>query len=223
MIAAYHANAQKSTGPRRKARVTINALKHGGYAGRLFRSHLVLAREDVAPATGCTVRFAITSAPSASLNVQAERLARKAWCTSRKARREGLQSGQRPPARSSVWCLLRVPTSRGGSGTKPIYVVKSTDSRITFPLRIRIEIPKTGIRLRFWVHRPRMVWPCRGHADSPDPLESGTLQKKVLLGGEPSGGLAGCPVYSWVPFPAATPPPLFAWFRRARVIACRGP
>ena len=48
MIGANRANAQKSAGPRRKARVTLNALKHGGYAGRLFRSHLVLAREDVA-------------------------------------------------------------------------------------------------------------------------------------------------------------------------------
>ena len=36
MIAAKRANARKSTGPRRKARVTLNALKHRGYAGRLF-------------------------------------------------------------------------------------------------------------------------------------------------------------------------------------------
>jgi len=153
MIAANRANAQKSTGPRRKARVTLNALKHDA-------------------TTGCTVRFAMTSAPWASLNGRRP----NGW-----RRRLGVLaggcggrvcgSGQRPPTRSWVWCLLRVPTSRGGSGTKPIHAMKSTDSRITFPLRIRIEISKTGIRLQLWVRSRRMVWPRLGQADFPSPLE----------------------------------------------------
>jgi hypothetical protein len=51
MTAANRANAQKSTGPRTrtgKAEVALNALQHGAYTDRFFRSHLVLAHEDVA-------------------------------------------------------------------------------------------------------------------------------------------------------------------------------
>ncbi len=50
MIAANRANAQKSTGPRSgmgKAQVALNPLKHGAYTDRFFRSHLLLAHEDV--------------------------------------------------------------------------------------------------------------------------------------------------------------------------------
>ncbi len=66
LLAANRANARNSTGPRTargKAQVTLNALKQGGYAGRLFRSNLLRAREDVAWTTGCTVRSVTPSAP----------------------------------------------------------------------------------------------------------------------------------------------------------------
>ena len=65
MIAANRANAQKSTGPRTgigKARVAINALGHGKYTDKLFRSHLLLAREDVGLYDWMTARFVTTSA-----------------------------------------------------------------------------------------------------------------------------------------------------------------
>ena len=194
MIAANRANAQKSTGPRRKARVTLNALKHGGYAGRLFRSHLLLAREDVALYDWLYRQICDNFRPVGKLQwARAERLARKAWCLCRTARQQGLRSGQKPPTRSSIWCALRVPTSWGGSGTKPIYAVKSTDSRITFPLRIRIEIPKTGIRLQFWVRSRRAVWP-RLDRGLPGPPGGWDSAKEGLLRGDLPCGLTGSSV-----------------------------
>jgi len=60
-IAANRANAQKSTTPRRKARVTLNALKHEATAQKLFRSHLVCRGRTWPCTAGCTVRFVFTS------------------------------------------------------------------------------------------------------------------------------------------------------------------
>jgi hypothetical protein len=120
MIAANRADAQKSTRPRRKARLALNALKHGGYTKRLFRSHL-----------------------------------------------------------------------------------KSTDSRVMLPLRIRIQIPKTGIRLQFWVRSPSMVWPRLGHSDFPGPpggwdsaQKGGSLE---VSWGRDWQGTLGALHYAWLP------------------------
>ncbi len=201
LLAANRANAQKSTGPRTargKGQVTLNALKHGGYGGRLFRSNLLRAREDVALYDWMYRQICDNFPPVGKPQwAQAERLARKAWCSCRRARREGLRSGRRPPTSSSVWCLLRIPTSLGGSGTNPLYAVQSMDRRVTFPLRIRIVIPKTGIRLKFWVRRRRWVWPrlpLMGLSDLPAPLGrwgSGEKGARGCPGGEFPGGLAG--------------------------------
>ena len=121
LLAANRANAQKSTGPRTlrgKAQVTLNALKHGGYAGRLFRSNLLRAREDVALYDWMCRQICDTFRPVGKPQwAHAEWLARQACCTCRRARQEGLRSGRRPPTSSSTWCLLRIPTSLGGSGT----------------------------------------------------------------------------------------------------------
>ncbi len=163
MLAANRANAQKSTGPRTasgKARVALNGLKHGHYTGRLFRSQLVRAREDVGLYDWLYRQMCENIRPVGKAQwARAEELARWAWCHCHKAQEEGLRSGQKPSTSSSVWCLLRIPTSLGWSGPKPIYAVKSTDSRLTFPLRIRLEMPNTGIRLKFWVRSRRRVWP----------------------------------------------------------------
>ncbi len=54
MIAANRANAQKSTGPwrgRGEVQVALNpacGMRDGSYGGRLFRSHLLRARQDMA-------------------------------------------------------------------------------------------------------------------------------------------------------------------------------
>jgi len=163
MIAANRANAQKSTGPRTgigKKRVALNALSHGKYTDKLFRSHLLLAREDVGLYDWMYRQIRDNLRPVGKAQwARAEELARWAWCSCRRAQREGLRSGQRPSTGSSVWCSLRIPTSLGGSGTKPEYAVKSTDSRVTFPSRIHIRVPRTGIRLQFWVRSRRRVWP----------------------------------------------------------------
>jgi hypothetical protein len=37
-----------------------------------------------------------------------------------------------------------------------------------FPLRIRIQVPKTGIRLQFWVRSRREVWPRLPLGEPPD-------------------------------------------------------
>ena len=72
------------------------------------------------------------------------------WCSCRSTRQEGLRWGRRPPASNSVWCVLRIPTSLGGPGTKPLCAVQSRDRRVTFPFRTRIVVPRSGIRLQFW-------------------------------------------------------------------------
>ncbi len=187
VLAANRANAQKSTGPRTargKAQVTLNALKHGGYAGRLFRSNLLRAREDVTLYDWMYRQICDNFRPVGKPQwAEAERLARKAWCSCRSARQEGLRSGRRPPTSSSVWCLLRIPTCLGGSGTNPLYAVQSMDRRVTFPLRIRIVVPKTSIRLQFWARRRRWVWPrlpLMGLSDFPAHLDAGVLVKKAL-------------------------------------------
>ncbi len=187
LLAANRANAQKSTGPRTargKAQITLNPLKHGGYAGRLFRSNLLRAREDVALYDWMYRQICDNFRPVGKPQwAQAQRLARKAWCGCRRARQEGLRSGRRPPTSSSVWCLLRIPTCLGGFGTNPLYAVQSMDSRVTFPLRIRIVVPQSGIRLQFWARSRRMVWPrlpLMGLSDFPAHLDARVLVKKAL-------------------------------------------
>ncbi len=160
MIAANRANAQKSTGPRTdrgKVQVTLSALKHGGYAGRLFRSDLLRAREDVALYDWMYRQICDHFRPVGKPQwAQAQRLARKAWCGCRSARQEGLRSGRRPPTSSSVWCLLRIPTCL---------------------------VPQSGIRLQFWARRRRGVWPrlpLMGLSDFPAHLDARVLVKKAL-------------------------------------------
>jgi hypothetical protein len=152
-----------------KAQVALNALQHGAYTDRLFRSHLLLAHEDVALYDWIYRQICEHFRPVGKAQwARAERFARQAWCSCRRVRREGLKAGQKPPTSSSVWCLLRIPTCLGGSGTKPLYAVKSADSRVMFPLRIRIQVPKTGIRLQFWVRSRREAWPRLPLGEPPD-------------------------------------------------------
>ena len=163
MLAANRANAQKSTGPRTlcgKAQVTLNHLHHGRYAGRLFRSHLLLAHEDVTLYDWIYRQICYHFQPVGKRRwAVAEQAAREVWCAFRRARKGGLKAGHRPPSRTSVWSNMRIPVSRGGSGSNRICAVKSTQHFVTFPTRFRLIVPKTGIRLQFWVRSRRRVFP----------------------------------------------------------------
>ncbi len=61
--------------------------------------------------------------------------------------------------RASLWCLAWTPWRRGGLETKPRYALQSTDSAVTSLLRIRVENPRSGRRLAFWVRRRRGTAP----------------------------------------------------------------
>ncbi len=164
MLAANRANAQKSTGPRTyrgKTQITLNNLKHGRYAGRLFRSHLLLIREDVALYDWMYRQVCHHFRPVGKRQfAEAERLAREAFCAFRRARKEGLKAGEKLPRRSSVWSSLRIPVAAGGqSRSNRIYAVKSTEVYTTSRLRFRLFVPKTGIRLQFWTRGRRRVFP----------------------------------------------------------------
>ena len=164
MLAANRANAQKSTGPRTlrgKAQLTHNALKHGRYAARLFRSHLLQPHEDVALYDWMYKQICYHFQPVGKQQwAEAEKTAREVWCSFRQGRKEGLREGHKPPRSCSVWSNMRVPLSLGGRvRTNRIYAVKSTEHFVTFPTRFRLRVPKTGIRLQFWVWRRRRIFP----------------------------------------------------------------
>jgi hypothetical protein len=160
-LAANRANARKSTGPRTrggKNRVTLNALKHGWYASpKLFRTRVAAYGEDAALYDWFYTQMCSVFRPVGKKRWrQAERLARKAWCGFRRARRLAWAAGWRPPTRSSVCCGLHMPPQeRVRFGSKPVYGVQSTDPRVMFPARFRIDVGDTGIYLAFWVRAGR--------------------------------------------------------------------
>jgi hypothetical protein len=63
--------------------------------------------------------------------------------------------------RASLWCLAWTPWRRGGLETKPRYALRSTDNAVTSLLRIRVENPRSGRRLAFWVRRRRGTAPAQ--------------------------------------------------------------
>jgi hypothetical protein len=163
-LAAKRANARKSTtGPRTHrgkggVGVAVNALKHGCYASpKLFRTHLAASGEDVALYDWLYHQMSHVFRPVGKWRWrEAERLARKAWCGFRRARKEGLASGWRPPTRSSVWCGLHMTAQqRARFGSKPICAVQSTDPHVMFPATFRIQVGETGVYLAFWVRSGR--------------------------------------------------------------------
>ena len=181
-IAANRANAQKSTRPRRKARVTLNARKHEATAQKLFRSHLVCPGRTWPCTTGCTVRFVFTSAPWARARGRRPigRRGRPSVVAGGPVRRVCGEAKGLSAARSGVCCGLR--PAGGGSGTKPECDVKSIDSRLTFLLRIRIEISKTGIRPQSQLRSRCTVWPAPGsYRLSRSPRRVGFCSKRCSL------------------------------------------
>jgi hypothetical protein len=76
--------------------------------------------------------------------------------------RDGSRLRRRPsraPDKVSLWSLAWTPWRRGGLESKPRYALQSTDSAVTSLSRIRIENPRSGRRLAFWVRRRRGTAP----------------------------------------------------------------
>ena len=85
---------------------------------------------------------------------QVERLARQTWCLLRRERAKNGQA-QRPRVKSAVWSMAWLPWRRGGLEISPSFVVKTGLSQLTFLSRMEITDGGTGLRLMFWVPRPR--------------------------------------------------------------------
>jgi hypothetical protein len=76
--------------------------------------------------------------------------------------RDGSRVRRRPAKaadRVSLWSLAWTPWRRGGLETKPRYALQSTDSAVTSLMRIRVENPRSGRRLAFWMRRQRGTAP----------------------------------------------------------------
>ncbi len=135
LLAANRANAQDCRGPRSpqgKARVALNALKHGRYAVRL-REKLAQARDRGGETQYQWFRSEIAAAFGASgrdEELEAEQMAARAWCMAREARR---------------------------LGTKPECALESVAKALWYTslLRIRIDDRRRRIGLVFWVQRHR--------------------------------------------------------------------
>ncbi len=135
LLVANRANAQDCRGPRSlqgKARVALNALKHGRYAVRL-RENLVRAGEGGGESQYQWFRSEIAATFGASGHegeLQAEQMAARAWCTAREAM---------------------------GLGTKPECALESVikEAWYTSLLRIRIGDRRRRIGLVFWAQRHR--------------------------------------------------------------------
>ncbi len=134
LLAANRLNARKSTGPHTpqgKARVSLNALKHGRYAVQL-RKKLVAAGDWPGEALYGQIRSQIAQAFRAQdpqARREADRLATWAWCF--RARRK--ESETEPECAS----------------------IKSTKPRGSSPSRIGVKHHYRRIGLAFWVQRRR--------------------------------------------------------------------
>ncbi len=156
-LAANRANGCRSAGPRTydgRYRVVLNALKHGRYS-QAFRSNLLKAREDVALYDWIYARVRESYQPVGKPQWQeVERLARETYCLLRRERPKNGESG-RARTEGAVWSMAWLPRRRGGLEMNPSYVVKTGLSRLTFLSRMQITDDATGLRLMFWVPRPR--------------------------------------------------------------------
>jgi len=156
-LAANRANSRQSTGPRTYAgryRVVLNALKHGRYS-QAFRSNLLKAQEDVALYDWIYARLRDSTQPVGKPQWQeVERLARETYCL---LRRDPPKNGEtaRPRVEGAVWSTAWLPWRRGGLELDPSYVTKTGLSRLPFLSRMEITDDSTGLRLMFWVPRPR--------------------------------------------------------------------
>ncbi len=126
LLAACRANAKKSTGPatpQAKARVSLNGLKHGGYAVRL-RERILQVHGPESDAQYRWFRSEIARtfhADSPAAQRLAERLAARAWVQARRAERQrtkhecGLFSGNPDPPQN-VLLQIRIEDRRRGIG-----------------------------------------------------------------------------------------------------------
>ncbi len=155
LLAANRANARNSTGPRSvqgKARVSLNALKHGGYAAGFERaivqagyrhaeSHYQWFRSEIARAFAAGTLGGSGRPPRPADERQAEHFAVRAWCQAREAAEQLAPSGP----------------NRAGSGTKPESPVSSmaNGARPRVLSRIRIDDRWRRIGLVFWLQQRR--------------------------------------------------------------------
>ncbi len=135
MLAANRANAGKCTGPstpKGKARVALNALKHGRYAVSLPEKLLRAGdRQGEAQYRWFRKEVAATFGIGGACDErQADQMAARAWCVAR--------------------CM-------GSGGTKPESPLdsESSSSRVRVLSRIRIVDRRRRIGLAFWAQRPR--------------------------------------------------------------------
>jgi hypothetical protein len=169
-LLARRANALKSTGPRTvpgKARVALNALKHGRYARRLH-PRLLRAGDWEGAALYRRLRSAVVDAFVPTDPVQyrdCERMAAQAWCQFGGFRRPSGTKLECPldsegnPLRSAedVNELGGRPERRGAPAEGPAESVRRGDSGA--PRRrvgsVAIRSCPRGIGLTFWVQRRR--------------------------------------------------------------------
>lgn len=198
-----------------KRRIVLNALKHGRFSGS-FGENLIKAGADAELFDWIRGRVFDGFRPLGHAERwQAEGLAREVWCrayaayrASRAGRARGHGQGGldgilparrgtktripfRPssnaPAKASIWCLAWTPWRLGGLETKPRYALLSTDSSVTFPSRIRIDDPRNGRRLAFWVRRRRGTVPPRIPVTAIPEVAARLLGQQAALLAAPSG------------------------------------
>jgi hypothetical protein len=165
MLAANRANAQKCTGPRTergKARVALNALKHGKHAIGL-REKLAKMGDSEGEAQFKWFRNQIARAFGVNNSkdrdwAEIERMAAELWCAARQMQKLG-----RMPETKTVGAPKAKPESTVFSGNAGAQT--RLPDRSPVRIRLRVRSNRHGVGLVFWMQR-RKFW---------------TLKRRLLL------------------------------------------
>jgi hypothetical protein len=176
LLAANRANARKSTGPRTdlgKARVSLNTLKHGEYAGRSapLRERLLRAGYHTEAALYDSIRSRIVEAFGT------------AGPEGKATRPEERQAADRLTAK--VWSQRWL---WGSFGTKPECALDSTNKTLWLSSRIGINDYRRRLGVVFWAQHPRYFTVPRLERvmldlETPNPPKPGTPAGGVLEDG----------------------------------------